>query len=310
MLLVFFTIALVILAVCLFSNTSTLLMIPLNTPAQFLSSMPHITLSVFGRDLILIQPSSTFFIYLLGVIMIIMGIYFLATKKDHQSRYYWAIGLILWGAGAIVAGTSYQAFGYELKCRGQVFCLFTSNFELVYLLLTAYSINFLVAAAGYTSTGQLGRKRLAQFALIDSAAYSVYLFVGAILPVKFLISYEGFMAFIGLNFVLIFILNVRHYIRYKDILNRNLILIWIAFLLVNIGYFAFLFTGFGGRLYQDMGIWFNENDVLHVLLILWAFMIFILLRKHAQDTGSEIHPEHLRTALGSGIQTGASYNKS
>jgi hypothetical protein len=294
----FLAMIVVITTVCLFSNTTSLLMVPLTTPAQFLSSMPHITLSIFGRELILIQPSSTFFVYFLGVIMILMGVYFLATKKDHRSRYYWAIGLILWGAGAIMAGTSYQAFGYKLKCRGQLYCLFTSNFELVYLLLTAYSINFLVAAAGYTSTGQRGRKRLVQFAIIDSAAYSIYLLIGAIVPVKFLISYEGFMAFIGLNFVLIFILNVRHYMRYKDILNRNLILIWIAFLLVNIGYFVFLFAGFGAKLYQDLGIWFNENDVLHVLLILWAGMIFFLLRQHTQDSGSEIFSEHLQPSLG------------
>jgi hypothetical protein len=289
MLLIFFAMTVVITAVCLLSNTGSLPMLPLTTPEAFLSGMPHTPVSIFGMDFVLIQPSSTFLVYFLGVIMIVIGAYFLATKKAMRSRGYWGIGLILWGVSAIVAGTSYQAFGYELKCRGQINCLYTSNFELVYMLLTAYCINFLVVSTGYTSAGQAGRKRLAQFAVIDSVLYSVYLLVGAVLPLKFLISYEGFMVFIGANFILMFILNVRHYLRHKDILNRNLMIIWIGFLLVNIGYFVFLLGGIGPSLYQGRGIWFNENDALHILLILWAVMIFLLLRNNTADT-----PTHTR----------------
>lgn len=108
-------------------------MLPLMIPDQFLSDMPYSTLSIFGKDVILIQPSSTIVVYLLGLIMIAIGFYFLVTKKNQQSRYYWAIGLILWGISAIVAGTSYQAYGYELKYRGLEHCLFASNFELAYM---------------------------------------------------------------------------------------------------------------------------------------------------------------------------------
>lgn len=275
--------AVVILSVCLFSNTESLLMLPLTTPDQFLSDMPYITFTIPGKDVILIQPSSTILVYLLGLIMIAIGVYFLVTKKNQQSRYYWAIGLILWGISAIVAGTSYQAFGFELKCRGLELCVFTSNFELVYMLLTAYAINFLVTATGFTSTGDKGRQRLMKFAIIDSAAYSVYMFIGAVIPVKFLISYEGFMAFIGVNFLVMFILNILHYKKHKDNLNRKLIYIWISFLIVNIGYFVFLLGDIGRNLYQNYGVWFNENDALHVLLILWSCFIFVLLRKDLID---------------------------
>ena len=51
------------------------------------------------------------------------------------------------------------------------------------------------------------------------------------------------MVFIGVNFIIMFILNIRLYLKFRDALNRNLILIWIGFLLVNIGYFVFLFGG-------------------------------------------------------------------
>jgi hypothetical protein len=215
--------------------------------------------------------------------MVGLGIGFVATQHKSKARKLWGVGLILWGMGAIAAGTSYQAFGYELKCRGRDLCQFTSDFELVYMLLTAYSINFLVSATGYTSLGETGRKRLILFAILDSAAYTIFMLAGAILPIRFMVSYEGFMAFLGGNFVLMFILNIRHYLIHRDPLNRYMIWLWIGFLLVNVGYFAALFAGYAAPLYAESGIWFNENDVLHVLLILWAAQIFFSLRTKMAD---------------------------
>ncbi len=283
MILIFLAMITSIVFLCIFSNSNQLLMMPLTTPDQFLINMPHIKVALFSHDLVFIQPSSSFFVYALGLLMIVIGANFIASKRMHKSRYYWGIGLILWGISAIVAGTSYQAFGYELKCAGRENCLFTSNFELVYMLITAYSINFLLAATAYTSLGALGRKRLIMFAVLDGVLYFIYLFIGAIIPIKFLISYEGFMSFIGVNFVIMFILNIRHYVKYKDPLNKGLITIWIGFLVVNIGYFIFLFVQFGQRLFESTGIWFNENDALHVLLIIWAIMILWILRKKLAD---------------------------
>ena len=276
-----------IILVCVFTNTNTLLLQPLTTPEAFLASMPYISVSFFNKEFILIQPSSTVFVYVLGLIMIGIGIYFVVTKKQQLAREYWGIGFILWGISAIVAGTSYQAFGYELKCRDREFCLFTSNFELVYMLLTAYAINYLVVATGYTSLTASARKKLINFAIIDSIVYFLYMFVGAIVPIQFLVSYEGFMAFIGINFIIMFVLNIRHYSKFKDVLNRNMILIWIGFLGVNVGYFIFLFGGFSTLLYRSYGIWFNENDVLHILLILWSCMLFMLLKTGLIDKAEQ-----------------------
>ncbi|MRS03963.1 hypothetical protein EG832_12195 [bacterium] len=286
MILFFLAMITLIVFLCFFSNSNQLIMMPLTTPEQFLINMPHIKMSLFSHDLIFIQPSSSIFVYTLGLLMIVIGVFFVASRGIHKSRSYWGIGLILWGISAIVAGTSYQAFGYELKCAEREYCLFTSNFELVYMLLTAFSINFLVAATAFTSLGALGRKKLILFAVVDAVLYFIYLFIGAMTPIKFLISYEGFMAFIGVNFVFMFILNIRHYKKYKDPLNKGLITIWIGFLVVNIGYFVFLFGQFGQKLYSSTGIWFNENDALHVLLIIWAIIILWILRKKLVDTNS------------------------
>lgn len=283
MIIIFILIAVLIAAVVLLDHTGGLLMLPPTTPEAFLASEPHLPMTLFGRTFILIEPSSTFFIYFLGLIMVGLGIGFLATRRQSRARLYWGIGLVLWGLGALAAGSSYQAFGYELKCRGRELCQFTSSFELVYLLLTAYSINFLMAATAYTSLGEVGRRRLVWFAILDGAAYSLFLLVGAMLPIRFLVSYEGFMAFVGGNFVLMFVLNIRHYLTHRDRLNLRLIWLWVGFLAVNIGYFVALFSGFAAPLYARTGVWFNANDTLHVLLILWAGQIFFSLGRTLTD---------------------------
>lgn len=284
MVLIVLAMAAMIAAVILLNNTGGLLMTPPTTPSAFLSGEPHISLSLFGKTFILIEPSSTIFVYLLGLIMVGLGVWFISTRHNSHARLYWGIGLILWGLGAISAGTSYQAFGYEIKCLGQTMCQFTSNFELVYMLLTAYSINFLVAATGYTSLGEIGRSRLIRFAVLDGIGYSLFLLVGAIIPVRFMVSYEGFMAFLGGNFVLMFGFNLRHYLTHRDPLNLRLTWLWIGFLAVNIGYFVALFTGIGVTLHDRYGIWFNANDTLHTLLILWAGQVFFSLNNTLSDS--------------------------
>ncbi|MBN2652396.1 MAG: hypothetical protein JXR63_08435 [Spirochaetales bacterium] len=265
--------------VFLFSNIDGLLLEPEISPQEFLETMPHMEISLFGKSLVFTQPLSTLWVALLGLLMIAFGSVFLANRLGDAARSYWGIGLILWGLGAISAGISYQAFGYELKCAGRDFCLFTSDFEIVYMLLTCYSIAFFIAATAYASASGRSRRFLLCFAVADSVVYTILALVGAFLPVKFLISYEGFLVLTGGNFLLMFIFNILHYKKFKDSANLDFILIWIILNFVNIGYFAWLFAGISRPLYEKFGVWFNENDFLHVLLIFWAIFLFIRLKK-------------------------------
>jgi len=109
------------------------------------------------------------------------------------------------------------------------------------------------------------------------------LLIGAVILIKYLISYEGFISFIGINFLIMFILNVRHYCNNKDNVNRYSIIIWLSFLIINVVYFVYLFSGLSAYLYSNLAIWFNANDVLHVLLIIGALLIFLLFRKKLKD---------------------------
>jgi hypothetical protein len=77
-------------------------MLPLTTLDQFLSGMPYVTFSIPGKDVILIQPSSTILVYLLGLIMIAIGVYFLVTKKP---------------AVTILLGYRINRRGHQCNCR-------------------------------------------------------------------------------------------------------------------------------------------------------------------------------------------------
>lgn len=215
--------------------------------------------------------------------MIAAGFFFLKTKGEEKSRYFWGLGLILWVKSAIVAGTSSQAFGYELKYRGQEFCLFSSNVELAYMLITASSTNFILMAKGYTSLNNKWRNNFFVYAVAENILYTVYLFVGAVIPNKIMISYEGFIAFIGINFIIMFALNLRQYLLAKERVDLNSIIIWISFLMVDVFYFLYLISDLSSILYNDFGVWFNENDLLHVFLILWVLLILFLFKKNLKD---------------------------
>jgi len=269
--------------VVLLARLDGLLAAPLTTPTAFLASMPHIDLPWLGRSVVLIQPSSTILVYLLGLVTVAFGLWFLRTKRGEASRGLWGIGLVLWGLGALAAGTSYQAFGYVLKGEGRPWVAYTSDFELVYLLLTCWSIDFLVAATARAVAEGKARAFLASFAWIHAVAYTGVLLVGAVVPVRFLISYEGFMAMNALSFLLMFGFSVERHRRRKDRPSLDFIGLWLGFLGVNLGYFAVLFSGIPARLYERSGVWFNENDTLHVLLLAWMVVGFLRLDRSLKD---------------------------
>ena len=179
-------------------------------------------------------------------------------------RIWWGYGLLLWGVGALVAGTSYQAFGYELKCAALNYCRATSSWEIAYLLISCYSFNALLMAHTYTSVTQYKRKFLQKSALFSSVLYTGLIVVGILTGDRFLVSYECLLVFLLPN-VLIFILLTKRRVRqYRSLMNRRIMNTWYFFLLINIVYLVYLYFGVGSQLYQSTGIWFNENDVLHV----------------------------------------------
>lgn len=228
------------------------------------------------------QPSSTIFVYLLGIITIAIGIYFLKISKNNKSRKWWGFALLFWGFGALSAGTSYQAFSYEIKCAGKDFCSWTSWWEIYYILLTAASISSMLIAFSFTCLKWKWKKALLYYAIFSFLIFSFLLMFGAFTLSKFLISFEFLLVFAFPNIVILFIISFFRYFKTKNKMDFYFIITWIWLAIVITLYFSYLILGFTDVLWKN-GFWFSENDVLHIALISWMFFIAFKLSKEIKD---------------------------
>lgn len=248
---------------------------PVITASEYLASKPHVLL--FNKWIVIV-PTSTLFVYLLGIQILMLG--YLFTKKGMSL---WGISFLFWGIGTILAGTSYQGLGYELKCNGNAYCQFTSWFELSYLFVTAISISIMTLAFRTRFTTGKARTYLGWYAKGALVLYTVILLLGSILEHEFLISYELFTVFFMPLFVVFFVVNIRNYKHTQNILDKKFIILWLLFLFVNVAYYAYYLPGLTQTLYTNTGIWFSANDVLHIGLIGWFLYIQFGVMNHMTE---------------------------
>lgn len=228
------------------------------------------------------QPSSSVMVYLLGLLVIGAGVKFLSLKGEELSRVWWGIALLLWGVGAIIAGTSYQAFGYEIKAARRELCSWTSWWEIIYLIMQQLSMNAMTLAIAYAcSTGFL-REVLIWYALVISIIYPTMTLIGAFIPVKALITFEWMVKISLPSFILFMVLNTVRYIRFGYTMDLILIGSWLLIYLSWLGYIRYMKSGLTETLWEK-GIWFSENDLLHVLLIIWGLYVLLVMPDHIRD---------------------------
>lgn len=260
---------------------------PKQTPDGWLSMQPFLEVRTGPINFILIQPSSTVFVYLLGIIAIGIGLYFLRIRDGHQSRNWWGLALLLWGFGALFAGTSYQAFSYEIKCAGREICSWTSWWEIVYLILSAASVDAMVIAGAYSCCIGKWRKVLIYYAFVNIALYVSVVLIGAFSLNRFMISFELLLGVTAPNILALFILNGWRYFKFKENLDKVLVVTWV-WLGITIGaYFLYLVLDFTDSLWKR-GIWFSENDVLHIGLISWMVYIAVKVANWVRDRSPSV----------------------
>jgi len=264
------------------NQIESILYSPRQTPQDWLSIQPVMEIQIGSRAILIIQPTTSIIVYLLGFITIAAGIYFFSIKNSQQSRAWWGIALLLWGIGALLAGTSYEAFSYHIKCAGREFCLWTSWWEIIYLIVSAASIDAMMIAQAYSCTIRKQRKTLILLALTSITLYFLIILIGAFIPIQFLISFELLLIFSTPKIVFFIILNSRRYSQYRLVMDRALLGTWAWLAITIAGYFLYLLSDLTQRLWKQ-GVWFSENDVLHIGLILWMVYIVLVLAKHIKD---------------------------
>ena len=259
---------LLLLTAC--DRIDTLLWQPKTTPTQWCESMPCV--EVFASGVILTQPSSTLLIYFLGLMWLWVGWRFWYRAGEQKSRRWWSIAMTLGGIAAISAGTSYQALGYEFKCAEREFCTWTSWWEIAYLVMQIGSVNAMLAGVAYACIAGLARRLVLTYALVNTIAYCGVAAAGAFLPDRFLISFEMLVLFSTPAFLACFLINGWRYIIKKSAKDKILLRAWIIMFLTNTLYYAYLLLGYTETLWSN-GFWFSENDVLHVLMLIWVWYV-------------------------------------
>ncbi len=264
---------------------------PALTPANWCKAQPCMTFRLGSRHLVLTQPSSTILVYALGLLTIAVGLYYLWIQAGERSRLWWGISLVLWGVGALLAGTSYQAFGYEIKCAGRRRCAWTSWWEVVYLIFQQVSMDAMLIAVAYSCTAGRLHTILVACALVTAAVYTVAALVGGVVPFKALITFD-LMVRVSTPIVLIFlILNSWRYYTLGNAMDLVLLFTWLLLLLVSGAYCLYDNLDITGKLWADgQGIWFSQNDLLHIGLIVWMLYIAIVVPEHVRDYSITVLP--------------------
>jgi len=255
---------------------------PPQTPEAWLQIQPYAEIHFGNQTIIFVQPSTSVIVYLLGILTIGIGFYFLKVRRDQRSRLWWGIALLLWGIGALLAGTSYEAFSYAIKCAGRDACLWTSWWEIAYLLTTVWSIDAMTLAMAWSSLSGKLRNALTLYGLINGVIYLIIVLIGVLVPVRFLISFE-FLLVVGFSsFLVFFIINVWRYRKHKLSLDLAYIGAWLWLAVTVAAYFIAYSAGLTQILWAK-GIWFSENDVLHIFLIVWMLYLGFVVGPRLTD---------------------------
>lgn len=278
----FLILLLALLSVSACAPLDALPYIPAQTPETWLQIQPFAEFPLGSQTVIFVQPSTSIIVYLLGVLTIYIGVCFLRTRDGQKSRLWLGIGLLLWGLGALLAGTSYEAFSYAIKCAGRELCIWTSWWEIVYLIFSVWSIDMILAAVAYSSSVGKMRKLLLGYAMVNAVIYTVVVLVGTFIPVKFMISFELMLLLTAPSILVLFIINGMRYIKQKEYLDLLLLYTWLGLGFTIGAYYLYYLSGLTATLWEK-GFWFSENDVLHIGLILWMLFVGFYMAPKIKD---------------------------
>ncbi len=265
------------------SQLDSLLWQPEMTQAQWCEAMPCIQLT---DTLVMDQALSTFLVYALGLMWLWAGWRFWQCRQQ-RACYWWAIAMLLGGIAAISAGTSYQAFGYELKCAGRELCIWTSWYEIAYLVIQNGSMNAMFVAVAYACAQGKWRRLMIAYAAFNMLSYLVVIAVGVYLPNRIMLSFELLVVWSNPAYLLYFLLNGIGYARTRSAKHGALLASWLIMTAVNGLYFAYLLLGYTEQLWAQ-GIWFSANDVLHVLMMVWVIYTAVVLVKYLDDASEVV----------------------
>lgn len=200
------------------------------------------------------QPTSSALVFLLGLEFIVAGILVGAVcNQGHKARILWGGAFLLWGTSCWAAGFSHQAFTWHLRCAGQTErCIseLEDPFNIVYLWLQNFALNSFFVARSYRANRQYVSHAWI-YCFLNGGTHAFAMWHSPSFR-----EFESTLMFSFPTWLLLFII------------NRICIHDWVstlAWLLMGVSFACFkLVQNFQTVWYENYGIWFTDNDALHV----------------------------------------------
>ena len=253
---------------------------PATTPQEWCAQRPCIQVG----STVVSEPLSSLLVFSLAVLWVVVGCHLLKTRRGQWSRTWLGIALVLGGVGAAQAGVSYQMFSYALKCAGREYCQLTNGFEVGYSVTQALSVSAMLAAVAYACTIGRLRRGVMGYGIVNALGYLLITIVGVMLPSRTLLSFEVLMVFALPGIMLVIIVAGRRYRQAGQPMDGALLVAALLLVVVQAAYFAYSAAGITQQLWNDgRGVYFSENDVLHVGMIAWLAFVFAVVGKHLRD---------------------------
>ncbi|CAM9905739.1 unnamed protein product [Discosporangium mesarthrocarpum] len=244
------------------------------------------------------QPSSSFFVLFLAIGCMWVGRQFRLAwqrrdsnnKTFELSRLLWSGAMTSWGAGAFLAGLSYEALEWHLKCTSPAksYCLQFSWLEIAYVILQVAACDVILLAVAFSSQVTSPRWFLVAVyvAAVDFLMYVCLVAVGALLGHVFFLSFEFCLIMGGIPMLGALLINIGSYLKLRFGTNtgiavvpaameaqRRMVVSWVLMVISGVAYYLYLETGIQYKLWCDYRIWATANDVLHILLLAWLWSL-------------------------------------
>jgi len=139
----------------------------------------------------------------------------------------------------------------------------------------------LVATALSCTQGKL-RMVLLSYALFSAGAYTISTFIGGLIPLKPLITFELMVWISSPIFLINCFLNGWRYFKFNSSMDLVLLGVWGWLLVTMLAYWLYNKLEITQKLWAKR-IWFSQNDVLHIGLILWVLYITAVVTNQVFD---------------------------
>jgi hypothetical protein len=154
------------------------------------------------------------------------------------------------------------------------------------LIFHQVSLDALLIATALSCTGGNLQMVLLGYALLSAVVYACLTFIGALVPVKTLITFQLMVWVSTPIFLTVFLINGWRYYQFGTPMDLALLAAWLWLLCTMAAYWLYGHLDIAPKLWaKRKGIWFSQNDVLHIGLIGWMIYIATVVANLVNDCG-------------------------